>query len=310
MDKEKILELVNAGFSARRIAKITGTPRSTIGRFLRKETHKEWWELRDKGTIDKAPKLYDTVNVLVLDIETAPIMFGGWGMWNQNYSLEQIHEDWTIISFSAKWVGDDEVFYYDATDYSELELLQFLWGMLSDAHFVIAHNGRRFDMKKIRARMILNGLKPYSPVRVIDTLEIAKKEFGFTSNKLQYLTSSLCKSHVKSSHGNFAGYLLWKEFLKGNQEAIDEMREYNQIDVLSLEELYFILAPWSSSLPNFDVYTDEELDMSEWVEEDYWYTNLGKYRMYRNVNTGQFKRGRVNLLTTEKRKQLLANIIC
>lgn len=104
--------------------------------------------------------------------------------------------------------------------------------------------------------MITRGFKPHSPVRVIDTLEIAKKEFAFTSNKLLHLTRLLCKKNQKSDHGKFAGHSLWKEFVKGNPEAIAEMREYNQIDAVSLQELYEILAPWSSTLPLFEVYQD------------------------------------------------------
>ena len=68
--------------------------------------------------------------------------------------------------------------------------------------------------------------------------------------------------------------------MKGNPEAFKEMREYNIIDVLSLQELYEVIAPWSSNLPVFDVYTDS-LDMSEWEEAGYTYTNLGKYQQYK-----------------------------
>lgn len=48
--------------------------------------------------------------------------------------------------------------------------------------------------------------------------------------------------------------------------------------------------------------------MSVWEKDGYVYTNLAKYDRYRNKLTGQYKRGRVNLLTKEKRASLLANI--
>ena len=169
------------------------------------------------------------------------------------------------------------------------------------------HNCDRFDLPKIRARMIARGFPPHSPVRTIDTLKICKQEFKFTSNRLAYLTNLLCKAHKKLDHAQFAGHKLWKEFVRGNPDAIKEMREYNQADVTSLEELYLILAPWSTKAPNFDVY-NEELDMSVWEKDGYVYTNLAKYDRYRNKLTGQYKRGRVNLLTKEKRASLLANI--
>ena len=169
------------------------------------------------------------------------------------------------------------------------------------------HNCDRFDLPKIRARMITRGFPPHSPVRTIDTLKIAKQEFKFTSNRLAYLTDLLCKANKKQDHSKFAGHKLWKEFVKGNPEAIQSMREYNICDVTSLEELYLILAPWSTKAPQFELYEDE-VDMSDWEPCGYVYTNLAKYEKFRNKNTGQYKRGRTNLLTKEERASLLANI--
>ena len=297
------VEMDVEGVSWREIARTLGLPKSTVSDFLREYNKQLVIIPKSESTTSNYAR------ILVVDIETSSMLLGGWGLFNQNFSIEQIERDWTVISYSAKWLGEDDVFYTDINDVTEKELLQELWDLLDEADFVIAHNGRKFDVKKIKARMIQHGFKPFSPVRIIDTLEVVKQEFGFTSNKLQYLTTSLCKNNVKSTHSTFSGYLLWKEFMKGNKDAIDEMRTYNIIDVESLEELYLILAPWSSKLPNFDVYCDGEMDMSEWEHVGYHYTNLGKYDKYRNKTTGQHRRGRVNLLSAEKRKQLLGNII-
>jgi hypothetical protein len=156
--------------------------------------------------------------------------------------------------------------------------------------------------------MVARGFSPFSPVRAIDTLESVKKEFAFTSNKLAYLTNLLCKVNKKSSHAKFPGFLLWKEFVKGNPEAIKEMRDYNIVDVTSLEELYDIIAPWSSTLPNFDVYK-KDFDLTDWEKSGYHYSNMGKYQRYLNKKTGQYRRGRTNLLSKDERSQLLSNIL-
>lgn len=95
----------------------------------------------------------------------------------------------------------------------------------------------------------------------------------------------------------------------GNQEAWQEMEDYNKLDVLSLEELYYKLAPWDSKLPNFDVYTNDVSSNEDWEHVGYHYTNLSKFDKYRNKNTGQYRRGRTNLLSKEKRQSLLANIV-
>lgn len=293
--KVDAVKLAQGGLSWRKISEKLGVAKSTVSDHLRKVFSRV--EVKSQG-----PK------ILFLDIETKYMLLEGWGLFNQNFSVDQIAEDWSILSYSAKYADSDEVLYSDVTEMTEDELLQELHDLLNDADFVIAHNGRRFDMKKIRARMITRGFKPHSPVRVIDTLEIAKKEFAFTSNKLLHLTRLLCKKNQKSDHGKFAGHSLWKEFVKGNPEAIAEMREYNQIDVVSLQELYEILAPWSSTLPVFEVYQDN-FDNSEWVEDGFSYSNLGKYKRYRNIKTGQYRRGNKNLLTKEQRDILLRNIV-
>lgn len=296
--KEQALEMaINSGKSWRKIANELGVARTTCSDYLRKMLS----ESSIKQEKKKGPR------ILVLDIETKYMLLEGWGLFNQNFSVDQIAEDWSILSYSAKWYDEQEVFYSDVTEKTEDDLLQELHDLLNEADFVIAHNGRRFDLKKIRARMVTRGFKPYSPVRVIDTLEIAKKEFAFTSNKLLYLTRLLCKKNQKSSHAKFGGHSLWKEFVKGNPEAIQEMREYNIIDVVSLQELYDILAPWSSTLPVFEIYND--ISLSEWEEDGFTYSNLGKYQLYKNKKTGQYRRGNKNLLPKEERENLLRNIV-
>ena len=41
--------------------------------------------------------------ILIIDIETSPIMGKVWSLWKQNVSLDQIEEDWYIMSYAAKW---------------------------------------------------------------------------------------------------------------------------------------------------------------------------------------------------------------
>lgn len=289
------------GLSGRQIAKIVGMSKTRVNDFFAKHGKTSCLKENYVEGIGRIPR------ILVFDLETRQMQLEGFGLFNQNFSLEQIAEDWSILSFSAKWIGEEEVLYYDVSEYTEDYLLDRLYELFEEAEFAVAHNGRRFDMKRVRARMAARGFKPHSPVRLLDTLEICKKEFGFTSNKLQYVTNLLCKSSKKSSHSKFPGFTLWREFVKGNPEAIQEMREYNIVDVTSLEELFLIIAPWSSTLPNFAVYF-EDYDMSDWEECGYIYSNLGKYVKYRHKVTGQYRRGRKNLLSKEERAKLLANI--
>lgn len=291
------------GMSQRQIAKRLDVPRSTVGDYIRK-----------LGSVpyESAP-LADGPKILFIDIETKPILGHVWRLWDQNVGLNQIVEDWSILSFCAKWKGSEEVIYMDLEGQEDFEddsvLLDALWRLLNEADIVIGQNSKRFDVKKIFARFILNGLPKPSHFRQIDTMEIAKRQFGFTSNKLEYMTDKLCTVYKKKTHQSFPGHLLWRECLRGNPLAWAEMKDYNIYDVLSLEELYDILSSWDDKLPNFDVYVDGILDMSMWVEDGFHYSNFGKYKRYRNIETGVQRRSRVNELSKEKRKTLLSNIV-
>lgn len=291
------------GMSWRRIAKELGVSKSTVSDHLRKVF----------GNAGKNDSDFSGPKILFYDIETAPMKAHLWSMWQQGVGLNQIETDWHMLSFCCKWAHSDEIFYYDQRSAKDIEddyeLVLKLWHFLNEADVVVGHNSKRFDTKKANSRFILNGLPKPSSFRQVDTLEIAKRQFGFTSNKLEYLTDNLCTTTKKSKHNKFPGHTLWVECMKGNLEAWEEMEAYNRDDVLSLEELYHVLSSWDNTLPNFDVYVDEVLDMSEWEKDGYVYTNLGKYQRYRNKRTGQQKRSRINLLTKEKRDSLLANIV-
>lgn len=299
--KLEAIELAKTGKSWRKISELLDKPRSTVSDYLRKEFKSV------AVTAKKGPR------VLIYDIETAPLLGYCWSLWDNNIGLNQIHSDWHVLSWAAKWMGEDDVYYQDQRDVENVEddkqLLQGIWKLLDECDFVITQNGKKFDQKKLNARFVIHGMKPPSTYRHIDVLQIAKSQFGFTSNKLQYMTETLCKKYKKSGHAKFSGFELWSECLRGNVEAWTEMENYNILDILSLEELYLIISPWDAKLPNFDVYDDEPSDNEEWVKEGFVYSNLGKYDRYRNTVTGQQRRGNVNLLTKDKRNSLLRNIV-
>lgn len=278
--------------------------------------------LKRRGLVGVKPK--DTLQshtgtpkVLVFDIETAPILASLWSMWQQGIGLSMIKNDWFVLSWSAKWLGEDEVMYEDLREEYQNEddsnLLRNMWRLLDEADMVITQNGKKFDVKKLNARFIINGFQPPSSYKHIDTLEIAKRKFGFTSNKLEYMTDKLCVKYKKLKHGKFPGFELWKECLVGNIEAWDEMEEYNRYDVLSLEELYYILRPWDNKHPNFNLYQDDvettcRCGSSKLAKDGFAYTNLSKFQRYRCTDCGAESRGRTNLLDKEQRKKLHMNI--
>lgn len=307
--EDKINSLLDMGLSKRKVAKELGIPRSTVSDYLRS---KEQPVVRD---IVEGDDVYpDKMKILVVDIETAPLVSDLWSVWQQGVGLNQVQKDWHMLSFAAKWLGEDEVFYYDQSGEEDIEddffLCTALHELLNQSNATLTQNGRKFDLKKINARFIINGLLPAKPSRVIDTLEIAKREFGFTSNKLEYMTDKLCKKYKKLTHKKFPGHELWKEVMKGNPEAWAEMKEYNIHDVLALEELYGILRPYSTKHPNIALTQETNTPAcricgsTELEQDGHWHTSLSKYELFRCNTCGAYSRGRKTDTTKQQRNNV------
>lgn len=198
--------------------------------------------------------------IVVLDLETSPIESWTWGIWEVNVGLDMVKTDWSILAFCAKELGKKAYEYLDTSGRGaakirdDSSLLKRLWHVLDEADIIIGQNVRRFDIKKVNSRLIQAGYCPYSPVRVIDTLEVAKRQFGFTSNKLAW-TSKYLTDEPKSEHRAFPGFSLWKECLADNAKAWAEMKKYNIRDVTATEKLYLKMRPWIANHPNLGVYS-------------------------------------------------------
>jgi hypothetical protein len=233
--------------------------------------------------------------ILALDIETSPIVSYTWGLFDQNVALNQVKEDWSVLAWCAKWVGSKKV-------------MQEIWHLLDEADIVLTQNGKKFDIKKLNARFIINGMRPPSSFKQIDTLRIARKVFGFTSNKLEYMSNTLGLKHKKLKVKKFPGFDLWSECLKGNIEAWKEMERYNKSDVLALEELYKKLIPWDNSV-NFNLYSRDNVTRctcgsTNFIKNGYFYGAAGRYQRYKCSDCGSEIRDKQNLLSKEKKKSL------
>jgi DNA polymerase III epsilon subunit-like protein len=116
---------------------------------------------------------------------------------------------------------------------------------LSDASLVIHHNGDKFDVKKLNARLIFHGLEPLAKITTIDTLKEARKIASFTSNRLDYLSKFFGgsgKIHNTPS--------LWIDVMEGSKKALRDMVAYNKVDVEVLEKVYNKLRPYMKNHPH------------------------------------------------------------
>jgi predicted RNA-binding Zn-ribbon protein involved in translation (DUF1610 family) len=260
--------------------------------------------------------------VLVADIETFPIWARVWGMFKQNISLEQIVKDWTMMSFAAKWLQQPEVYYLDnrmQVDSRDDSLqLAALYHILLNTDMIIAHNGQRFDLPKIKARLAIKKFRPLPPLKVIDTLNLNRTAFGFTSQKLQYITGEHTgfASEGKSDHKKYPGWKLWVGCEEHDLGAWKECEAYNITDITSLEESYLELRGWYQAQPNFGPYVVPG-EKGELVCPNCGSTHLhrhkerktqvGIYPQYHCQSCGTYPRGRYQCVSRADREHILMN---
>lgn len=194
--------------------------------------------------------LYEKPKILVLDIETAPIKAFLWGVWEQNVGMDQIIQDWFMFCWSAKWLDKRKVMSSCLTPKEALagddkRIVRELIDLLNQADIIVAHNGDKFDVRKINARILYHGLEYPKDYESFDTLKICRREFGLTMNKLDYVCRFL-KIKGKLQTG---GQKLWNDCREGNQEALTKMSRYCDNDVKILDEVFKRLLPYIRSNP-------------------------------------------------------------
>lgn len=251
--------------------------------------------------------------ILILDIETSPTVAYIWKFWKENIGIDQVISNWFCLCWSAKWLFADNIMSDRLTGdevkkEDDKRIIKKLWKILNEADIVIAHNGNQFDLPKINSRFLINGLPPVSSYKSIDTLQEARKNFGFSSNKLEALARQLGlegKLHT--------GFELWKKCMEGDEEALEYMEIYNHRDVELLEEVYMKLRPFIKYHPNLNLYMDTDkpccatCGSTNIKKDSYYYTTANRYQVYR-CECGALSRMRLSDMNKDERKNIMLSI--
>lgn len=190
--------------------------------------------------------------ILLYDIETAHNIAAIFQLRDEYTPHTNILKERYIISASWRWFGEKKVhsvsvlddpkrFASDPSD--DKHVVETLANVMSEADVVVGHNSAMFDDKYVRTRMLFHGLKPVPPFTSIDTYKVARANFGFNSNRLDYISRYL---NVGKKKDTPAG--LWLDVLRGSKKAIKTMVEYNKHDVVILEGVFKKLIPY---IPNY-----------------------------------------------------------
>lgn len=244
------------------------------------------WEKKEKPLVAKAKS---PVKTLYFDIETTLAKSYHWGQWQQNLSVKQQIQESHMLSHAWAW-GDGEVFSSVLTPEEVLNqdderIVYEIWSLLDNCDVVVAHNGKRFDVKKVNGYFLKYGLPKPSSYKVIDTLEIAKKHFNLPFKSLEYLAKFL-NVELKQDSG---GIQTWIDCDRGDPEALATMEFYNRGDVVTLREIHNKLRGWDNNGVNIALYNDNHdtlcthcgSDDISVITDKFAYTPNRKYQVYR-----------------------------
>ena len=197
------------------------------------------------------------LRTLIYDIETTPILGYTWGMHDTNVieMVEPSHQ----LCYAYKWLGesDEDIKVVSQRQFhraykrnlkDDRQLISSLHALFDEADIIVGHNSNNFDQKKAQARMLVHGLDAPAPYFQVDTLQIARRQFKFESNKL----GELAKQLGIEQKGETGGLSTWFGCMAGNPEAWDKMEKYNRQDVVVLEQVYekLLYGGWIDRHPN------------------------------------------------------------
>ncbi len=197
--------------------------------------------------------------ILFLDIETAPAISAHWAMFKQNIGPVQVIRDWYILCYAAEWLDNSKIITdaiwkhrkeYKEDMYNDRTVVQGVKDLINQADIVVAHNGDDFDLKKIKTRMLFHRMPPYKPIKTVDTLKVARYNFGFMSNSLEHILRTMKLGHKKEH----CGFGMWDGAMNGRKRDQIDMLRYNVVDTKKLKEAYKLMLPYMERHPNVNLY--------------------------------------------------------
>jgi hypothetical protein len=185
--------------------------------------------------------------VLLFDLETSFNVGFCFGKWEQN--INRYLKEVRLLSFAYKWLGEDHIYCFAECDFKNNEgLVKELWETINKADILVAHHGKKFDVRMMNTFFIEDGLAPTKPYKVFDTREFAKYKFGFNSNSLDDLGEHLGfgkKERILDKD------MLWERLTMGTASNKDWaiLKKYNKKDVILLEKVYLLFKPYTTNHP-------------------------------------------------------------
>lgn len=175
-------------------------------------------------------------NILVWDIETT----------NLNASFG------TVLAIAYKWVGHPKVYVPTILDFNEKghmlddkPLIEEFLKVYCTADYTVAHYGKRFDRPFINTKCLKHKLGPMPSIPLLDTCDVAWKNFKLHSNRLASWLEYLGCEHEKMPMRTDD----WLNAAHGCPKAMKAVKLRAKMDVLGLEEVFLAMRPWMKDEP-------------------------------------------------------------
>jgi DNA polymerase elongation subunit (family B) len=293
-----VIEYINTlhkqGLSNRNIAHEVGCSKTTVAKYI--------------NVVAKGPK------VLLLDLESTPSIVAAFQRFNVNISPSHvIEENNNLISICYKWLGEKKIHKLvqtptEAINRSDLRLIAEFYDVIEEADVIVAHNCSNFDWPLFKTRCLFHDFPPPKNVKIIDTLKIARS-LKFPSNKLESIANYLNLTRKIDNEG----IKLWLDCMRGDKKALKTILDYNEGDIVTLEEAYLKLRAYDLLPVNLGLFTNtDEVVCKVCASTDLTktgnsvYTTVSEFEEVVCNDCGHRQRTRQPINTKSKRKALLA----
>ncbi len=177
---------------------------------------------------------------------------------DQNINHDALVKERSLICIGYKFEGDSRVTVLRASSSGcDRRLIKRFLDVAETADELVAHFGDRADLPWLKGRAIINGLDPAPLFKTVDTYKLAKRNFGFNSFKLDYLSNLF--GHGGKMH---SGFKLWKNIAVGGsaekRRALNYICKYCGIDVIRLQSVFRTLEPWTKPSSHVGVMNGKE----------------------------------------------------
>ena len=172
----------------------------------------------------------EQIKRLFFDIETSPYLGYFWSLFPKSISYDMIEEPMKVICISYKWEGEEKIHRLNWDKGCDKQMIADFINVMNEADEIIAHNGDKYDVRVLRTRAVFHRLPMMPKYRSLDTLKKSRSHFRFPSNRLD----AIAKYLGVQPKVNHEGWSMWERCVKGDLQALEDMGNYCDGDIVTL----------------------------------------------------------------------------